>query len=842
MTTMTSRDAKALRAEFVRAEERLAAIDSERDRIVQHISELKARLAAIQQAEHTQRPVQRAIVPAWPARSTSEQKVTLFMELFRGRTDVYPKRWVNTKKGTKGYSPACANEWVRGVCDKPRVKCGDCPNQAFLPVTRKTIYDHLRGRHVMGVYPMLEDETCWFLAADFDGGDWRDDVAAFVETCRCRDIPAAVERSRSGNGAHVWLFFQSPLPANTARKMGCFLITETMAGRHELPLSSYDRLFPNQDTIPRGGFGNLIALPFQDGPRRQGNSVFVDETWTPYPDQWAFLAAVRRLSPGEVAALPREAAEEGQVIGVRMGDSAGDEESTTPWMHGPSRPKPRPAISGPLPARIRCVLSQLLFVEKAGLPSPLINQIKRLAAFQNPEFYKRQAMRLSTALTPRVIGGAQDHAQHVGLPRGCLAELRELLGELGVDLDVDDKRTEGEVLDVRFHGELTPIQEQATQALLEHDIGVFVAPPGSGKTVVGVSLIARRGRSALVVVHRVQLLEQWITQIATFLDLAPNEIGRIGGGGRKPNGNLDVAMIQSLVRKGEVDDIVANYGHVIVDECHHVPAVSFERVMREVRARHIVGLTATPLRRDGHHPILRLQLGPVRFTIDARHQAATRSFEHRLIVRDTDFRLADDAADVGIQEIYRQLASAERRNRIILDDVIQALEEGRSPILLTERRDHLQYFAERLRGPARNLIVLLGGMKAKERHAAIEQLASIPESEERLVLATGRFIGEGFDDARLDTLFLALPVSWKGTLVQYAGRLHRKHHAKTEVRMMDYVDRNVPVLARMFEKRMRGYRAMGYTVSEYVAPKPVEDDYVLEYDEDALRNLDSDLE
>jgi len=343
--------------------------------------------------------------------------------------------------------------------------------------------------------------------------------------------------------------------------------------------------------------------------------------------------------------------------------------------------------------------------------------------------------------------------------------------------------------------------------------------------------------NTLVLVHRTQLLEQWIAQLALFLELKPKAIGQIGGGKRNPNGELDVAMIQSLARKDAVDDIVATYGHVIVDECHHVPAVSFEQVMREVKARYIVGLTATPRRRDAHHPIQALQLGPARFTIGAKSKAAARSFDHKLIVRDKDFRLSGGDSNVGIQEVYRQLARDERRNRLILDDVILALEEKRSPILLTERRDHLEYFAERLHGFARNLIILQGGMKTKDRRAAIEKLTTVPETEERLVLATGRFIGEGFDAPRLDTLFLAMPVAWKGTLVQYAGRLHRKHHAKTEVRVMDYVDRNVPMLARMFEKRMRGYRAMGYSVGDQAPPDHMENDYAIEYDQEALREM-----
>ena len=566
--------------------------------------------------------------------------------------------------------------------------------------------------------------------------------------------------------------------------------------------------------MPKGGFGNLIALPFQDGPRRQGNSVFVDETWTPYPDQWAFLASVSRILPSQVEALAKDAVKQGQVIGVRMGEPADNEDCLTPWTRPPSRKRRRPIITGPLPNRVNAVLSQLLFVETAGLPSPLINQIKRLVAFQNPEFYKKQAMRLSTAQTPRIISCAEDYTQHIGLPRGCIDDLEGLLSTLGVVLSIDDERAEGQTIDVDFQGELTPNQEAAVAAMVAHDIGVFVAPPGSGKTVVGASLVARRKRSTLILVHRTQILEQWIAQLSLFLNLKAKEIGQIGGGKRRPNGNLDVAMMQSLVRKDAVDDAVATYGHVIVDECHHVPAVSFERIMREVKARYVAGLTATPRRRDGHDLILQLQLGPTRFTIDAKSVAAHRAFDHKLVVRETDFRMSGDSADLGIQDIYRELAQDERRNQLILDDVIQALEENRSPVLLTERRDHLEYFAERLRSLTPNLIILQGGMNTKARRSAIARLTTIPETEERLVLATGRFIGEGFDDARLDTLFLAMPVSWKGTLVQYAGRLHRRYHAKTEVRVMDYVDRNVPMLARMFEKRMRGYRAMGYSVGD----------------------------
>jgi superfamily II DNA or RNA helicase len=741
---------------------------------------------------------------------TPTEKVALFLRLFRGREDVYPKLWQNQKTGKKGYSPACANEWVRGVCEKPRVKCGECPNQAFLPVTADTVLDHLQGRHVIGVYPMLKNETCWFLAADFDKEAWREDVLAFAETCRRIDVPYAIERSRSGNGAHVWFFFSSPLTAVTARKMGSYLITETMARRHQLSMASYDRLFPNQDTLPNGGFGNLIALPLQYHARQESNTVFLDDSLEPFPDQWAFLASLVPILAEKVETIAMEATTVGQVIGLQIADRGEDDVDASPWLRSPYRkPKPTP-IAEPIPRQVRGVLSQRLYVERADLPSPLLNQIKRLAAFQNPEFYKKQNLRLSTALTPRVISRVQDHDKHISLPRGCLDDVQMLLREHESCLELEDLRHAGDPLEAMFLGQLTDAQHQAAKAILEYDNGVIVAPPGFGKTVLGTYLIAQRKCSTLILVHRQPLLEQWRSQIGIFLGQDAKAIDQLGGGKRKLTGQIDIAMIQSLSRKDTVDDSVAEYGQVIIDECHHLPAVSFERVLSEVTARYVVGLTATPQRRDGHQPIFHMQVGPVRFKIDPRSQLAQRPFDHRLVVRETGFDPPVQPSDTSIQALYGLLVADEKRNEQIIGDVIMAVEEGRSPILLTERKEHLEHLYERLKRFVRHIIVLRGGRSAKERREIDEQLASIPMDEERLLLATGRYIGEGFDDARLDTLFLVLPVSWKGTLVQYAGRLHRLHPGKREVRIVDYVDGKVPMLARMFERRRVGYRAMGY--------------------------------
>jgi len=820
-------DQQSIRDAIARGESRLLRLEEELTEAQTRLAALKTTLAA--QSGSTETASLTRCSRSAP--STAAEKVALFRSRFRGRADIYPRFWTNARTGRKGYAPACGNEWVRGICEKPRVKCGECPNQAFLSVDDHVILDHLQGRHVAGVYPLLTDETCWFLAADFDKTSWTDDVAAFVETCRVNRLPAAIERSRSGNGAHVWFFFSAPVAATIARKMGCYLITETMARRHQLSMESYDRLFPNQDTLPRGGFGNLIALPLQHGPRQAGNTVFVDDRLLPHPDQWKFLSEHPCIEPATVDSVAREAARKGLVVGVRLSDPT-DADSTEPWTRLPSG-QPRVRFSAPLPREVRAVLGQRLFVAKGGLAPIHLNEIKRLAAFQNPEFYKKQSLRLSTALTPRVVACAEDLPEHVALPRGCRTELEQILRERESALVVEDQRCAGTPLDVAFQGQLTLIQKKAARALLREDIGVLVAPPGVGKTVIGTYLIAARSRSTLVLVHRQPLLDQWIVQLSMFLGLTPKAIGQIGAGRHAPNGRLDVAMIQSLVRSGRVEDLVATYGHVIVDECHHIPAVSFERVLSEVKARFVTGLTATPRRRDGLHPITEMQLGPVRFAVDARSHAARRPFDHRLIVRETGFGRGRAVSVDGIQPLYAALATDEPRNRLILADVTTALAEGRSPILLTERKDHLEFLAASLRGVARHLVVLRGGMTPTERRAAATTLAAIPDAEPRLLIATGRYIGEGFDDARLDTLFLAMPISWKGTLVQYAGRLHRLYPGKTEVRIYDYVDREIPMLGRMFEKRLRGYRAIGYARGVAPVTREQVDDEALEFDESA---------
>lgn len=745
--------------------------------------------------------------PAPPARSnlnlSTEEKIVLFRQLFRGRSDVYPVRWVN-KDGTRfGYTPACGNEWKIGRCDKKRVKCSECGNRQLLPLDDRVIYDHLAGEHVVGVYPLLTDDTCHFLAADFDEADWRDDVKAFAVSCRELGVPVAIEISRSGAGAHAWIFFSSAVPARDARRLGSAIISHTCTRTRQLKLESYDRLFPNQDTMPKGGFGNLIALPLQKEAREKGFSMFVDEALQPYPDQWAFLASVCPMSLTELESAIQNATGGSHPLDVAF---ITEEDEREPWKRQPLSKK----VAGPLPDKLAAVHANQLYFEKTKLPQSLMNRLIRLAAFQNPEFYKAQAMRFPVWDKPRIIGCAENYPQHIALPRGCLDAVTKLLDENGIALELGDERFAGDLLSMKFTGQLRPDQEKAVKAMMAHNTGVLCAPTAFGKTVTAAALIARRGVNTLILVHRTELLKQWQERLRTFLNLEKGDLGTIGAGKRKPSGKIDIAVMQSLTRKGEISDLIEQYGHIVVDECHHISAVSFDQLLRRTKARYVLGLTATPIRRDGQHPIIFMQCGPIRHEAK-QPEGAPRSLT--VIPRLLATPLRSDPA-MGIQDIFRQLADSIERSQRIVEDVLRVYRTGRSILVLTERTEHLDKLEMALSGQVENLFALHGRMPRKQRTTLLEALEALPSDAPRVLLATGRLIGEGFDHPPLDTLMLAMPVSWKGTLQQYAGRLHREHASKSDVLIYDYVDTGNTALERMWEKRQRGYKAMGYVIGE----------------------------
>ena len=740
------------------------------------------------------------------SRLSTDEKVTLFGRLFRGRVHVYALRW-ESKSGKTGYAPACANEWKAGICEKPRVKCAECPHRQFLPVTDKVMHEHLAGKITVGVYPLLQDDSCYFLAVDFDEANWQEDAQAFMRACVELNVPASLEVSRSGKGAHAWIFFASAVAARDARRLGTAIISHTCIRTRQLKLTSYDRLFPNQDTMPKGGFGNLIALPLQKKPREQGFCTFVDEWLQPYPDQWGYLASVRSLAADALEAIIGSVTGGGHPLDVTF---IINEDEAEPWQRPTRVPK---SLPGPLPTALTVTLANQIYFEKAQLPQPLVNRLIRLAAFQNPEFYRAQAMRFTIWDKPRVIGCAENYPKHIALPRGCLDAVRELLRENKVALHLRDERFGGEPLDVSFAGTLRPDQQAAADAMLRHDIGVLCAPTAFGKTVTAAAIIASRGINTLILVHRAELLKQWKERLQTFLQVSKEFVGTIGAGKARPTGKIDIAVMQSLSRQGETSERVEQYGQVIVDECHHLSAISFEAILKRVKAKYVLGLTATPFRRDGQQPIIFMQCGPVRHTA-SKPEGAPAVLE--VVPRHLHVSI-DVPADAGIQDVFRRLAEDPVRTASIAAEIVQAFDAGRKVLVLTERTEHLDAIKSALGEQVGNLFSMHGRMPKKQRAAVLASLEALGGEAPRVLLATGKLIGEGFDHPPLDTLVLAMPISWKGTLQQYAGRLHREHASKSEVRIIDFVDAGHPALLRMWDKRQRGYRAMGYELVDGTA-------------------------
>lgn len=725
------------------------------------------------------------------ADSPTNQKIALFRSLFRGREDVYPVLWVNERTGKKGYSPACKGGWS-GKRDRA---------QEYLPLTDDVVADHLTGHQTIGVYSLLRDDTCWFLACDFDGPRWAQDALGYMAACERHGVPAALERSRSGNGEHVWIFFSAPVTAVSARRLGTHLLRETMIERAEMDLASYDRFFPNQDFLPRGGFGNLIALPLQKKCRAFGNTEFLDMDLRPWPDQWSFLSRQRRLTPHEVDGLleqfgPLAVGPEARGVAFR-----------------------RPPDARPAPPRINCTLGAMLSVEKSGLPPWLLAEIKHLAALHNPLFYQLQKLRLSTYRTPRFIKCYEEDVSHIHLPRGVLDDLQHVVKRANSGLLLTDRRTVPSRISLTFRGVLSPLQEKAVQALLVHDQGVLVAPPGTGKTVMGCAIAASRSLPTLVLAHRKPLLDQWRAQITSLLGLQSREIGQIGGGRDRRTRVVDLAMIQSLKSLEDPEAFFGGYGFIIVDECHHIPAVSFESSIKRAPIRYILGLTATPYRRDGLQDIIMMQCGPVRHTLTTSQIATTADLGLELIVRETSFTFTGPEG-ASIQEVFRSLVSDEARTALIAEDITGALSAGRRCLVLSEWKEQCRALAALLTQGGKAPVILDGSIKKKAQRAIHSTIREAPAGADLLIIATGQYLGEGFDCPEIDTLFLAFPVSFKGKLVQYVGRAMRPYEGKTSVLVYDYKHSQVAILNRMHQRRRKTYRSLGF---DQVTPAGADD-------------------
>lgn len=741
---------------------------------------------------------------------SAKEKIDLFMRLFRCREDVYPRLWENASKTKQGYSPVCKSEWVPGICRKPEIKCARCPNRSFAGLDAKSVRAHLEGKIAIGTYAIREDDTCVFLAADFDKINWREDVLAYQKAARLVGIGVSIERSRSGNGAHAWIFFSQPLPAGLARQLGTVIMARASSRRYNLSLDSYDRFFPNQDSLPKGGFGNLIALPLQGVARRKGNSVFVDDGMAPYQDQWEFLARQPGLSFDEVGnildqAIPKE--DSSFSLLSRNADIKVAEKAIDYSL--------RELNSESFPGLIQMELEAQLSIAINGLPSKLISAFKRTATFANPKFFELQRLRFSTWRTPRYIFCGELLSNRLVLPRGTLADCLELAKVAGAQVNLADKRVRLKKVKMRFQGDLSREQEKAVTQLAKFEDGVLVAPPGVGKTVIACALIGKRKARTLILVHRKQLLDQWERQLSRFLTVNPERIGVLGGSRKKLSGVIDIGMLQTLAKLKCPQDALSNYEQVIVDECHHISAFSFESVVKEIPARYFLGLTATPYRKDGHQAIIYMQCGPLRYEISAVHGP---ELSKRVVVRETSFSMPPEAGpQPPIHEVWDRLISDPERLDLIAQDVKDALESGRFPLILSERKEHLRLLAEAIRKQTVGLSVkefrFAGEMGKRARKKALEGIQNtLKNATKPYILSTGSLIGEGFDLPELDTLILAMPISFKGRIIQYAGRLHRQSPGKSNALIYDYLDSSSGLTISMFKKRVAAYKKMGYRI------------------------------
>jgi len=770
-----------------------------------------------------------------------------FYSYFRGRKDVYVKRGAK-----KGYYTQCNNFWKPGICPKKsgeKVKCQDCPAKDYKELKVSAILEHLNGRRedctdVIGLYPLFPDGTCWFLVFDFDNHDedanpsqeWEQEVDALREICLSVGVDALVERSRSGRGAHVWLFFSEAIQAAKVRRFGEALLAK---GAESVSLKNfryYDRMMPMQDYLPEGKLGNLIALPLQGQALLKGNSAFVDESWRAYKDQWYKLLRTRKLSEADVDAYIKSWCPEDKAMEMFHSDQVDDEKEGTLLLFGmDSKPSARYFKADDAAGSVKMTLSDGIYIDRRNLKPRLQNAIRRLAAYSNPQFFQNLALGFSTRDTPRIVYDGYDEGEHIVLPRGCLEELKKHLSDAKIPYYIVDKRQEGRPIDVSFNGELYPEQAVAAERLLSYDIGMLAAATAFGKTVIGANLIANRKVNTLVLVHTVEIMNNWGRDLERFLTIneelptyttpkgrtkrRDSVIGTFSSQKKAATGIIDIAMIGSLGKEGDINPMVRDYGMIIVDECHHAAAATFENVLRASPAHYVYGMSASVKRSDKQERKLLMQLGLIRHRYTAKERAMKQGIGHYVYPRFTWIVDLSPSEDKHISELYRLIVDSELRNMQIVADAVDCVKKGRTPVVMTKYREHAEALHSQLQGAADHVFLLQGGKGLKARAELREKMAAVSRAESMIIVATGQYVGEGFNYPRLDTMLLAMPISFEGNVEQYAGRLNRDYEGKKDVIIFDYIDQHIPKLERMYHRRLRTYKKIGFEVCAEVVDK-----------------------
>ena len=723
------------------------------------------------------------------------------MNYFKGRNDVYPYLSIDKNNpNIKYYIPACTNEWKNGVCNKTMgKKCKTCQYRENKPISKETIYKHMYGNYPIGIYPLLENDTCFFLSLDFDDKDSKkdikSDVLAFASVCDKYEVPIAIERSRSGNGIHIWMFFDTNIKAITARKLGSLLLSKTMEISN-ISISSFDRMFPNQDTLPKGGFGNLIALPFQNEPSKYGNTLFIDRNFILIKNQMQYLSSIHKLTEIEVFEKIKQLSNETIDISHEIID-----------MQNEVKLKSKNNID--YPKSIEVILKDMVYIDKANLDGVVKNSFRRLATFANPEFYKKQKLRMSVYNVPMVIDCSKEDEKYLKLPRGTYNYLESLCNVNNIEIISKDERFVGNKIEVKFNGSLREEQQIAIDHMLKYDNGILCAPTGFGKTVIGCKLIAERKVNTLILVNKIQLLNQWKDRIKEFLDV--KEVGEISSKKKNITNVIDVVSVKSLWNNGNVLDIAKNYGMIIIDECHHTAAYTFEQAINTGNAKYVYGISATPERENGHTPIIKMQCGDIRYKVDSLTFNKKLNIPMKVIAKKSRLNFTNQNIDnYELNEINDLIAKDIIRSENIIKDIKKEYDNGKNILVLTERLELMNYIYDKLSKYTNNIFKYYGGIGKKVLKSYMELNNQINENEDnKIIVATGSYIGEGFDDSKLDVLFLTMPISGQTRVTQYAGRLHRQDSNKKEILIYDYIDDNFSKTRNMFLKRKKNIREIG---------------------------------
>ena len=771
----------------------------------------------------------------------TENMANQFFSMFWGRQDVYAKRSVNKETGKAAYYPQCNNFWTN-VCHKKikdGINCKNCKNRSYKTITKKDILNHLQGNaynasDVIGVYPLLSNGTCRFMVFDFDNHDkdaeekdfansddtWVEEVESMREICVLNGIEPLVERSRSGRGAHVWIFFDKPIDASFVRKFGFALLDK---GAEQINLKSfkyYDRMLPAQDSLPEdSAVGNLIALPLQGKALQDGNSAFIDGNWNAYPNQWETLFNKPRLSQEFLEEKIKEWSNTIDDIAANAAES--DREK--PWNRMQHFNK------NDVEGKLHIILANGIYVDNTNLNAAMQNRIRRMAAISNPVFYKNQAIGTSNYDTARWIYLGKDHLSgYIQIPRGLQDELWENIKQADIDYEMEDERQQGRKINVDFKGELRPEQDKALKELIKYDNGILHAATAFGKTVVSSAIIAQKKINTLIILESSALIEQWKEALEKFLNI--NEglptyetktgrvrkrkslIGTLQGAHDSMTGIIDIAMAGSLCKKGKYHKMMNEYGLVLIDECHHSASETIANVLKEVKAKYVYGVTATPKRGDGLEKINYMLIGPIRYSYTAKEKAKEQGIQHLVYPRFT--RTVPPRGVITDKmhpnEAYEIIHNNDVRDEQIIEDVKNCVAAGRTPVVLSRYKDHSEKFYERLKSYADHVFLMTGNNSKKEHRKILEQMHQVDKNESLILIATGSLVGEGFDFPRLDTLFMATPVSFRGVVEQYAGRLNRDYAGKENVIIYDYVDNHIPMFNNMYMKRLKAYKQIGY--------------------------------